>query len=113
MVFRPTWDEFKHFGKYVEYMESMGAHKAGLAKVCRYIFSTFFFLIFIIQVIPPPEWVPRKGGYDVDQLDVTIPAPICQVVTGKQGLYQQINIQVCFLTIFRESFKCIFFRKNQ
>lgn len=25
-------------------------------------------------------------------MDVTIPAPICQVVTGKQGLYQQINI---------------------
>ncbi|XP_066148944.1 uncharacterized protein [Euwallacea fornicatus] len=76
MVFRPTWEEFKNFGKYVQYMESMGAHKAGLAKV-----------------IPPPEWVPRKGGYDVEKLNVTIPAPICQVVTGKQGLYQQINIQ--------------------
>lgn len=24
---------------------------------------------------------------------MSIPAPICQVVTGKQGLYQQINIQ--------------------
>lgn len=33
MVFRPTWDEFKNFDKYVEYMESKGAHKAGLAKV--------------------------------------------------------------------------------
>lgn len=33
MVFRPTWEEFKDFGKYVEYMESQGAHKAGLAKV--------------------------------------------------------------------------------
>lgn len=29
----------------------------------------------------------------MDDLDVTIPAPICQVVTGKQGIYQQINIQ--------------------
>ncbi|XP_048518918.1 uncharacterized protein LOC109537663 [Dendroctonus ponderosae] len=76
MVFRPTWEEFKNFAKYVEYMESMGAHKAGLAKV-----------------IPPPEWVPRKSGYDVQDLNLTIPAPICQVVTGKQGLYQQINIQ--------------------
>ena len=26
-------------------------------------------------------------------MDISIPAPICQVVTGKQGLYQQINIQ--------------------
>lgn len=33
MVFRPTWDEFKDFEKYVAYMESKGAHKAGLAKV--------------------------------------------------------------------------------
>lgn len=32
-VFRPTWEEFRHFDKYVEYMESQGAHTAGLAKV--------------------------------------------------------------------------------
>lgn len=36
MVFRPTWEEFKDFPKYVAYMESQGAHKAGLAKVCFY-----------------------------------------------------------------------------
>ncbi|KAB0791426.1 hypothetical protein PPYR_03226 [Photinus pyralis] len=82
MVFRPTWDEFKDFAKYVEYMESMGAHKAGVAKV-----------------IPPPEWVPRKSGYQLQDLEVTIPAPICQVVTGKQGLYQQINIQKKSMTV--------------
>ncbi|KAK5638432.1 hypothetical protein RI129_012727 [Pyrocoelia pectoralis] len=82
MVFRPTWDEFKDFAKYVEYMETMGAHKAGVAKV-----------------IPPPEWVPRKSGYNLEDLEVTIPAPICQVVTGKQGLYQQINIQKKSMTV--------------
>ncbi|XP_044260124.1 uncharacterized protein LOC123008406 [Tribolium madens] len=82
MVFRPTWDEFKDFSQYVQHMESKGAHKAGLAKV-----------------IPPPEWVPRKSGYAIDTLDVTIPAPICQVVTGKQGLYQQINIQKKSMTV--------------
>ena len=77
MVFRPTFEEFKNFTKYIDYMESQGAHKAGLAKV-----------------VPPGEWIPRKKGYeDLNALDVTIPAPICQVVTGKQGLYQQINIQ--------------------
>ncbi|XP_055838906.1 putative uncharacterized protein DDB_G0291608 isoform X2 [Episyrphus balteatus] len=83
MVFRPTWEEFKDFPKYIAYMESQGAHKAGLAKV-----------------VPPPEWVPRKSGYeDLDALNITIPAPICQVVTGKQGLYQQINIQKKPLTV--------------
>lgn len=83
MVFRPTWEEFKDFPKYIAYMESQGAHKAGLAKV-----------------VPPAEWVPRRSGYaDLDALNVTIPAPICQVVTGKQGYYQQINIQKKPLTV--------------
>jgi jumonji domain-containing protein 2 len=34
MVFRPTYEDFKDFSKYIDYMESVGAHKAGLAKVC-------------------------------------------------------------------------------
>lgn len=44
MVFRPTWEEFKDFSKYVQYMESQGAHKAGLAKVCLH--HNFFFIKF-------------------------------------------------------------------
>lgn len=52
-----------------------------------------------LQVIPPKEWVPRKQGYDLDSIPITIPAPICQVVAGKNGLYQQINIQKKSLTI--------------
>jgi len=35
MVFRPTMEEFKNFSKYIEYIETMGAHRAGLAKVFR------------------------------------------------------------------------------
>jgi len=34
MVFRPNWDEFQNFSSYIEHMESQGAHKAGIAKVC-------------------------------------------------------------------------------
>lgn len=33
MTFEPTWEEFKDFKNYIRYIESMGAHKAGLAKV--------------------------------------------------------------------------------
>lgn len=48
MVFRPTWDEFKDFAKYVDHMESKGAHKAGLAKVmpfCKiYIVLELYFV---------------------------------------------------------------------
>ena len=36
MVFRPTWEEFKDFNAYLEKIESLGAHKAGLAKVSGY-----------------------------------------------------------------------------
>ncbi|XP_046364115.2 uncharacterized protein LOC124140527 [Haliotis rufescens] len=80
MVFRPTMEEFSNFPKYMEYIESQGAHKAGLAKV-----------------IPPPEWKPRRNGYD--DVNITIPAPITQMVTGCQGLYTQFNIQKKSLTV--------------
>lgn len=33
MVFRPTWEQFKDFPKFIEYIESKGAHHAGLVKV--------------------------------------------------------------------------------
>lgn len=74
MVFQPTLAEMKDFSAYIGHMESKGAHKAGLAKI-----------------IPPKEWIPRKAGYD--EIDLTIPSPIEQVVHGRQGLYQQFNIQ--------------------
>lgn len=80
MVFRPTMEEFKDFSKYIKYIEEQGAHKAGLAKI-----------------IPPSEWKPRRNGYD--DLEMTIPSPITQVVTGCQGLYQQYNIQKKGLTV--------------
>lgn len=41
MVFRPTWDEFKDFAKYIDHMESKGAHKAGLAKVFAFVIGVF------------------------------------------------------------------------
>ncbi|XP_044273444.1 lysine-specific demethylase 4B isoform X2 [Varanus komodoensis] len=74
MTFRPTLEEFRDFGKYIAYIESQGAHRAGLAKV-----------------IPPKEWKPRRNYDDIDSM--VIPAPIQQVVTGQSGLFTQYNIQ--------------------
>ena len=80
MVFRPTWQEFKDFNKYLAHIESLGAHKAGLAKI-----------------IPPKEWVPRKSGYKLsenrDIAELRIPQPISQVVNGNRGVFQSFNVQ--------------------
>jgi jmjN domain len=38
MVFRPTMDEFKDFHRYIEYLETCGAHKAGIAKVICFVY---------------------------------------------------------------------------
>ncbi|XP_025421116.1 probable lysine-specific demethylase 4B [Sipha flava] len=71
MVFRPTIEEFKNFPSYIEFMESSGAHYAGLAKV-----------------IPPIGWNPRKNSYnDYDIMNTIIPAPIKQVIKGGRGIY--------------------------
>uniref|UniRef100_A0A5F9CNS4 [histone H3]-trimethyl-L-lysine(9) demethylase n=1 Tax=Oryctolagus cuniculus TaxID=9986 RepID=A0A5F9CNS4_RABIT len=80
MVFRPSMAEFREFNKYLAYMESKGAHRAGLAKV-----------------IPPKEWKPRQCYDDIDNL--LIPAPIQQMVTGQSGLFTQYNIQKKAMTV--------------
>ncbi|XP_014899333.1 lysine-specific demethylase 4C isoform X2 [Poecilia latipinna] len=74
MTFRPTMEEFKDFNRYLVYMESQGAHRAGLAKV-----------------IPPKGWKPRRTYDDID--DLMIDAPIQQMVAGQSGLFTQYNIQ--------------------
>ncbi|XP_030003271.1 lysine-specific demethylase 4C isoform X3 [Sphaeramia orbicularis] len=74
MTFRPTMEEFQDFNQYLVYMESQGAHRAGLAKV-----------------IPPKGWKPRRTYDDID--DLMIDAPIQQMVAGQSGLFTQYNIQ--------------------
>uniref|UniRef100_A0A8C6MH26 [histone H3]-trimethyl-L-lysine(9) demethylase n=1 Tax=Nothobranchius furzeri TaxID=105023 RepID=A0A8C6MH26_NOTFU len=80
MTFSPSKEEFKDFVQYVAYMESQGAHRAGMAKI-----------------IPPKGWKPRKSYDNVD--DLVIPAPIQQVVTGQSGLFTQYNIQKKPMTV--------------
>ncbi|XP_070563071.1 lysine-specific demethylase 4A-like [Ptychodera flava] len=80
MVFRPTLEEMRDFSSYIEYIESCGAHKAGLAKV-----------------IPPKEYVPARSYEPVQ--DIIIPAPISQFVSGSQGLFTQYNIQKKPMTV--------------
>ncbi|XP_062843618.1 lysine-specific demethylase 4A isoform X2 [Trichomycterus rosablanca] len=80
MTFYPTMEEFKDFSRYIAYIESQGAHRAGLAKI-----------------VPPKEWKPRLSYDNID--DLVIPAPIQQVVTGQSGLFTQYNIQKKPMTV--------------
>jgi jumonji domain-containing protein 2 len=77
MVFNPTIEQMADFPAYIEYMESKGAHHAGLAKI-----------------IPPAEFVPRKGGYENDPYldNLKIDQPICQTFQGSKGLYHWVNV---------------------
>uniref|UniRef100_A0AAY4B6W7 [histone H3]-trimethyl-L-lysine(9) demethylase n=1 Tax=Denticeps clupeoides TaxID=299321 RepID=A0AAY4B6W7_9TELE len=80
MTFHPTKEEFKGFSRYIAYIESQGAHKAGMAKI-----------------VPPKDWTPRQTYDDID--DLVIPVPIQQVVTGQSGLFTQYNIQKKPMTV--------------
>ena len=59
MTFRPTIEEFRDFNQYLVYMESQGAHRAGLAKV-RVSLSFYFFEFFYCNV--------RKANWDTTLL---------------------------------------------
>ncbi|XP_001948997.1 probable lysine-specific demethylase 4B [Acyrthosiphon pisum] len=83
MVFRPSLSEFQHFSRYIELMESKGAHKAGVAKI-----------------IPPSEWTPRIKSYDEDDImSLKIPIPIYQDVQGNEGIYQQFRREKKTMTV--------------
>lgn len=77
MTVHPTMEEFKDFGKYIDHLETLGAHKAG-----------------IVKIVPPEEWVPRRKGYDLDDLNLTIEGPIKQHFNqvGSRGCYQTKGI---------------------
>nr|XP_020142433.1 lysine-specific demethylase 4D-like [Microcebus murinus] len=72
MTFYPTMEEFTDFNKYIAYMESQGAHRAGLAKV-----------------IPPKEWKARGTYADIS--DIVIAAPLQQVASGQEGVFTQYH----------------------
>ncbi|XP_032496396.1 lysine-specific demethylase 4D-like [Phocoena sinus] len=69
-IVHPTMEEFEDFCKYIVYVESQGAHRAGLAKV-----------------IPAKGWKARQTYDDTD--DILIAAPLQQVTTGQAGVFTQ------------------------
>ena len=49
-----------------------------------------------VQIIPPPEWCPRRSYADIGS--TVISTPVSQFVSGQQGIYQLYNIQKKALT---------------
>ncbi|KAK1336245.1 hypothetical protein QTO34_004049 [Cnephaeus nilssonii] len=80
MTFHPTMEEFKDFNKYIGYMESQGAHRAGLAKV-----------------VPPKEWKARQTYDDVN--DLVIATPLQQVASGGAGVFIQYHKRKRAMTV--------------
>ncbi|XP_062950910.1 lysine-specific demethylase 4D, partial [Cynocephalus volans] len=80
MIFRPTKEELNNFDKYIAYMESQGAHRAGLAKV-----------------IPPKEWKARQNYDGIN--DILIASPLQQVVSGRAGVFTQYHKKKKAMTV--------------
>ncbi|KFO29206.1 Lysine-specific demethylase 4D [Fukomys damarensis] len=80
MIFHPTKEEFNDFDKYITYMESQGAHRAGLAKV-----------------IPPKGWRARESYDNIS--DLIIATPLQQVVSGQAGVFTQYHKRKKAMTV--------------
>lgn len=75
-TFYPTLEEFSNLTKYVQYIESEGAHRAGICKI-----------------VPPKEWVPRAQGYnpaDIEDIEIK---PVQQdiAVTEVDGAFKTLS----------------------
>lgn len=55
--------------------------------------SPFLWLIFIIQVVPPPGWKPASSLYSAKLNDLLVKGPIEQNIFGKGGVYECLHIQ--------------------
>ena len=75
--FRPSRSEFSNFAHYIDTVVEPGASSVGLAKI-----------------IPPSNW--WKSSIKVDTL--TIPSPIRQHLTGKQGVYMLNLVEEASMT---------------
>jgi len=70
-IFSP-FDEFRNFQSYVACMESVGAHKFGIAKV-----------------ISPREYVARLEGYN--NLSFSIEQPLLQIIKRSENGFTQVS----------------------
>jgi len=73
LTYYPTMEQMENFEAFVAHMESLGAHREGIARI-----------------IPPKEWIPRKAGYEPSEMtEIIIKKPVKQdmVSTGVPGAF--------------------------
>jgi len=76
--YKPTMEEFADFAKFIDKIEL--EDKANEAGFCK--------------ITPPKEWVPRKSGYNLEEMNYTIQGPIKQhfQTIGNTGCFQTKGI---------------------
>ncbi|KAG5459281.1 MAG: hypothetical protein BJ554DRAFT_332 [Olpidium bornovanus] len=74
-VFKPTWDQFKDFSRFVDSIRDYG-FEAG-----------------IVKVIPPPEWVEKLPDVRKRLPALKVRHPITQHFFGRAGVFQQANFE--------------------
>eukprot|EP00088_Acartia_fossae_P062732 TRINITY_DN7593_c0_g2_i10.p1 TRINITY_DN7593_c0_g2~~TRINITY_DN7593_c0_g2_i10.p1 ORF type:complete len:610 (+),score=156.64 TRINITY_DN7593_c0_g2_i10:92-1921(+) len=67
-TFYPTYREFKNLDSYIKSLEAQGVHKHGICKI-----------------VPPKEWIPRKKGYVLEDIDFKIDRPLRQTLKPEPG----------------------------
>lgn len=54
----------------------------------------------ILQIVPPKEWIPRRGGFSNEEIgSYFIPDPIQQRVDGREGAYTITNLTMDGMTV--------------
>jgi len=81
-------------------IKSVWSNTVDIYITCLFIslFSMYYAFVFLCQIIPPKEWIPRRSGYE--NIDLTIPAPIKQhCVYGSKGTFKVFNLSKKAMTV--------------
>ncbi|DAA26934.1 TPA: lysine (K)-specific demethylase 4C [Bos taurus] len=96
MTFRPTMEEFREFNRYLAYMESKGAHRAGLAKL---YYLRHSFINCPIKNFPDPK------AQGVDEWNIARLNTVLDVVEEECGIsIEGVNTPYLYFGMWKTTF---------